>query len=141
MSCLVSSRFCDETSLLEVWSDDSTGCQIISSLASVFDFLQLYCFHLLLSTVKKKERLFSVVTTDGRMLDFEAPSTQLRAEWVARLRGLIEICGPFVDYHFKIGHYDVFDLLKKERYRLSPENIKRLKDEKRVSASQSAFDY
>lgn len=84
--------------------------------------------------LKKKERLFSIVTQDGKTFDFEAPSTQTKAEWVSRIRGLIDTCGPFVDYHFKVAHYDVFDLLKKEKFRLSPENIKRLRDEKRAEA-------
>jgi len=74
----------------------------------------------------KEPRLFSLVLTDGRTLDFEASSPALRGEWVDRLRGLVTHAGPFVQYHMDFAQYKVHELIQKEKQRLSIDNVRRV---------------
>ena len=76
--------------------------------------------------------LFSIVLTDGRTLDFESPTPQLRNEWVDRLKSLVANTASFVQYHFDVAQYKVHELVAKEKERLSPANIKKLIDQKKV---------
>jgi hypothetical protein len=87
---------------------------------------------LFFSSAAKDPCLFSLLLSDGRTLDFEAASPALRNEWTDRLKALLANTAQFVQYHFEVAQYKVHELVKKEKERLSPSNIKKLVDKEKV---------
>ena len=106
------------------------GCWLLNLLMCSPLMIACRCVEL----VSKQSRLFSVILSDGRTLDFEASSAAVRAEWVERLRGLIAATSSFVRYHMDTAQYKLHELIKKEKERLSLDNIKKLTLNQKVTA-------
>jgi hypothetical protein len=85
---------------------------------------------------QKEPCLFSLQLTDGRTIDLEADTPQLRNEWVDKLKGLIASTSSFVQYHFEVAQYRVSELLKREKDRLSPAAIKKMVDKAQAEKRQ-----
>jgi hypothetical protein len=124
--------------LLLMWRerDDSYAGVPVSSITKITEGFQssellgrrnksfLCCFSSVDDEFAAKENcLFSVHLSDGRTLDFEADSAQVRGLWVERLRGLQVAAAPFVSYHMDAAHYKLHYLLDKEKERLSMKNV------------------
>lgn len=86
----------------------------------------------------KQQCLFSLLLSDGRTLDFEAPTPALRGEWVDRLRGLLTHTAPLVQYHMEVAQYPLHELIKREKQRLSIDNVRKEISKQKAAARAPA---